>query len=444
MKLAFWRKAKTTEKALSSLNDRGRWTKIFDWYPGAFQQDNLPEVTEQRAFHAVFSCITLIAGDIGKLRWRLMEKKDDIWEESHSPAFSPVLKKPNNYQNHIQFKEWWITSKLSSGNTYALKQRDGRGIVTGLWLMDPAAVTPLVSEEGEIFYQLQQDTLSGLQSEVVVPAREIIHDRMNCIFHPLVGLSPIYACGLAATQGLKMQTNATKLFQNNSRPSGVLTAPGSISDETATRLKTAWQTNYGGDNYGKVAVLGDDLKFQPMSMTAHDAQMIEQMKWTAEIVCSTFHVPAFKIGLGQMPTYQNGELFNQIYYSDCLQTLIENMEEALDEGLGLNESKEGRHLGVELDLDGLLRMDTATQTKTLIDAINGGLMTTDEARKRVDLAKIAGGDKIWRQQQYYSLEALDERDKNDPFAKPAPAPAANDDMTGDEIADALSEEEAIA
>src|SRR5690606_33741915 len=155
-----------------------------------------------------------------------------------------------------------------------------RGVVAALYLLDPATVTPLVSESGDVFYQLQADNLSGVPQSVVVPASEIIHDRFNCLFHPLVGPSPIYACGLAATQGLRIQNNSARFFGNMSRPSGILTAPGAISDETAARLKASWEANYSGENIGKVAVLGDDLKYQPMSVTPEDAQLIEQLKWT--------------------------------------------------------------------------------------------------------------------------------------------------------------------
>lgn len=418
----------------------GRWQTLFDWYPGAWQQDNLPEITEQRAFHAVFACMTLIASDIGKLRQKLVSLQDGIWIETSSRQYSPLLVKPNRYQNHIQFKEFWITSKLSHGNTYALKQRDGAGNIVALYILDPCSVTPLVSPAGDIFYQLGQDNLTGLDESIVVPAREIIHDRMNCLFHPLVGISPIYASGLAASQGLKMQQNATKFFGNQSRASGLLTAPGAISNETAERLRDKWQENYSGNNYGKVAVLGDGLKYEGMSVSPVDAQLVEQMKWSAEVVCSTFHVPPFKIGLGQMPTYQNGEMLNQIYYSDCLQSLMEQYEAAMDDGLELMRFGT---LGVELDVDGLLRMDTATKVKTLTDSINGGLLTTNEARRSIDQPKVEGGDTIWRQQQYYSLEALAERDRNSPLVE-EPAPPANDEMSDDEIAAALSDEEEAA
>src|SRR3546814_7760541 len=112
---------------------------------------------------------------------------------------------------------------------------------------------------------------------------------MNCLFHPLVGVSPIYACGLAALQGQRIQRDGSRFFANGANPGGVLTAPGSIGDETAKRLKDHWDANYTGQNSGKVAVLGDGLKFEPMRMTSVDAQMVEQLKWTAEAVRSEEH-----------------------------------------------------------------------------------------------------------------------------------------------------------
>lgn len=427
---SFWK------QVLNAVDNRGWWAIIRESYSGAWQQNIEVDANSVLAFHAVFACITLIAADIGKLRARLVERDDnDIWTETNSAAFSPVLRKPNHYQNHIQFKEWWMISKLSRGNTYVLKERDNRGVVVRLYLLDPMRVIPLVTDEGDVYYQLSPDNLSGLtEASVVVPASEIIHDRFNCLFHPLVGLSPIFACGLAATQGLKIQNTSAKFFANAQRPGGVLTAPGSIGKETAERLKAEWESKFSGENVGKVAVLGDGLKFEGMVATAEESQLIEQLKMTAEIVCSTFHMPPFKIGVGAMPTYQNGELFNQIYYTDCLQSHIESFELCMDEGLGLDFAKDGKVLGVDLDLDGLLRMDTATKINTMAAAVNGSIFTTDEARAKLDKKPVKGGDTIWRQQQYYSLAALAKRDEQDPFAKlPAPAlPAPEEEEQSEE------------
>ena len=406
---------------LNGVDDRG-WHVIQESFGGAWQRDITIDKEVVLSNWTVFACMTLIAGDVGKLPLRLMENKDDIWVETSSPSFSPVLRKPNNYQTRQKFIESWVLSKLSSGNTYVLKERDARRVVTALHVLDPSRVKPLVAKNGDVYYQLHDDELAKLPEGLpAIPASEIIHDRMWCLFHPLVGLSPIFACGLAATQGLKMQGNSAKFFENMSRPSGILTAPAQISDALARRMKEEWEKNFGGDKIGRVAVLGDGLKYEAMSVNPVDAQMVEQMKLSGEMVCSVFHVPAYKVGVGPVPTYQNAEVLNQIYYSDGLQVQIEGIEVLLDEGLGT----ETAGYATEFDLDHLLRMDSATQVKSLNEAVGGGWMSPNEARKKRGLPPVKGGETPYLQQQNFSLAALDQRDRgSDPFGTSKPEPAS--------------------
>jgi HK97 family phage portal protein len=434
----------------SPVASSGNWYTVFqsmaNWPTQWFQTDTpLPGIETLLAFHAVYACETLIAGDIGKLRYMLIEyDAEGLWKETASAAFSPVLRRPNRYQNHIQFKEWWITSKLTRGNAYVLKERDARGIVTAMYLLDPCRVTPLVAPDGGVYYDLGQDYLAGLEAaSIVVPASEVIHDRMNCLFHPLVGISPLFASGLAADQGLRMQRDGKKFFGNNSNPGGVLTAPGEISDALAKRMKDEWERNFTGENAGRIAVLGDGLKFEPMRMSAVDAQVIEQLNMTAAMVCSTFHVPAYMIGVGPVPPVNNVEALAQQYYSQCLQILIEQMEQCLSDGLGLDTPKGGAMLDVALDLEGLLRMDTRTQMETLKLGVGSTILTPNEARKKINQKPQAGGDALYLQVQNYSLEALAARDAALPapgtagVAAPEPAPTETP-PADDDAAKALS------
>jgi len=79
-----------------------------------------------------------------------------------SPSFSPVLRKPNPYQSRQQFIENWIHSKLTNGNTYVLKRRDARNVVISLHILEPNRVTPLITEDGEIYYDLRHDDLAKI------------------------------------------------------------------------------------------------------------------------------------------------------------------------------------------------------------------------------------------------------------------------------------------
>lgn len=424
----FQRKQRTTEKQLAPVDSRsGWWGLIRESFAGAWQQNVEVRLDLVPSYSAVFACITLIAGDVGKLSIQLLrENEDSVWTKLSNSPFLPVLIKPNHYQNRLQFIQQWIMSKLLHGNAYVLKERDARGIVNAMYVLDPNRVTVLVSPDGGVYYQLQRDDLAGVNDEMLaIPAKEIIHDTMVPIFHPLVGVSPIYASGLAATQGLRIQNNSAKFFANNLQPGGMLLAPDKVSDETAARLKAHWEQNYSGANVGRVAVLGDGMKYEPMSMTAEDSQLIEQLKWSAETVCSCFHVPPYMVGIGPLPSYNNVEALNQQYYSQCIQTLLEAAELSLDHGLELP-----RGYKTHFDIEGLLKMDTASRFKTISEAIGGGWMAPNEGRLREGLKPVEGGESPYLQQQNYSLAALAKRDALGIPSSPAPsapAPAADKD-----------------
>lgn len=373
---------------------------------------------EVRQHPAVFACMSLIGNDISKCRPRLMElTRDKIWQETSNPAYSPVITKPNAYQNQIQFIETWIWSKLGHGNFYGLKVRDARNVVTAIYPLDPWRVMPLIAEDGSgaVFYQLSADRMvPGLdnQASIIVPAREIIHDRWYTMHHPLVGMSPLWAAYLPAVQGLQIQKNATRFFQNGAQPSGVLTGPGHIDPGTAKRLEDVWENDFQGENIGRIAVLGSGLKFEAMSLSAAASQVVDQLKWSGEQVCSVFHVPPYKVGLGSLPAGLNIQALNVEYLSQALQKLIEDIELCWSEGIGT-----GPALGVRFDINKLLRMDWVTLNEALDKAVSGGYMAPNEARRLVDLPPAKGGDSPYLQQQNYSLEALAKRDaSDDPFA----------------------------
>lgn len=410
-------------------------------FTGAWQQNEEITVPSALSYAPVFACTTLIAADIGKLRCRLVERDDNgIWTEATSPSFSPFLRKPNRYQTFQKFAEQWIVSKLTYGNTYTLKQRDARGVVVAAYVLDPTKITPLVAPDGSVFYQLARSDLAGIPEPTAdapaVPAGEVMHDLMVPLFHPLVGVTPIYACGSVALQGLKITDNSTTFFAAGSKPGGVLTAPGAINEDTAKRLKDYWDQNFTGLNVGKVAVLGDGLKYEAMSVNAVDAQLIEQLKWTVEQVCSCYHVPAALIDSSHAPPYANSEPLVQQYYSQCLQSLIVAFENVLDEGLGLTVQPDHWY-GTEFDIDDLIWLDTKAKTDAAQQGVAGGVLSPDEARKKYfGIGPVEGGDSPYMQQQMFSLAALAERDADKPFAKTAqpaaPTPAVS--TSGDDDA----------
>jgi HK97 family phage portal protein len=243
-------------------------------------------------------------------------------------------------------------------------------------------------------------------------------------------MSPLAACGLTAAQGLAIQKNSAKFFGNMARPSGMLSAPGTIKDETAKRLQDKFHETYGGENIGKILVGGDGIEFKTFTMAAADAQLIEQLRWTAEDVCRAFGVPGYKVGVGQMPTYQNIGPLNQAYYSDTLQELIECVEALLDEGLELP-----RQYQIESDVEmGLLRMDKLARYEAYDKA--GKWMAPNEMRGKEQMEPVPGGDEPLAQEQYWPLSVLQQRAPPDTAPPEADAVSEAFDEEFDNVSDA--------
>ncbi|MHA3054828.1 phage portal protein [Acinetobacter sp. ANC 4633] len=415
-------------KSYQTARNAGTWNSFFVQEPfsGAWQQNKEITREDMTAFYAVFACVGLISKDIGKMPIMLKKKQQGVLVDALTPKqLIRVFKKPNHYQNWQQFNEQWTQSLLLRGNTYVFKVKDAFGEIYRLVILNPDLVTTLVDDNGNVFYQLSNDRLTQTEN-VIIPASEIIHDRINALYHPLVGLTPIMACALASEQGISILRNSKNFFANGSRPGGVIEVPGAVDADKAKDIKTKWDANYGGANVGKTGLLSDGAKYTSIGMKATDSQLVEQLN-TARIVCTAFNVPPFKIGITEVQGATKVSDLNEIYYSDCLQSYIEARENLLDDGLGLVD------LGVEafLDLDVLIRMDSSSKIAYYKEGIGAGIFSPNEARQKLGYLPVKGGDSPLIQQQNYSLEALAKRDaKDDPFSTsssniPAPQTDAN-------------------
>src|SRR5690606_19269931 len=220
---------------------------------GAWQRNEEVCVGDLTCYPALYACLNRISQDIGKLPFVLQQvDQHGIWNPAENSAYSPVLRKPNPYQTAQQFRETWLLSKLINGNTYILKVRDNRDVVVALFILDPCRVVPMVSDAGRVFYQVNYPTAQNLLPEsypaqqLTIPASEIIHDRMNCLHHHLIGVPPLCAAYWPAAKNLRILKSAAEFFANNAQPGGILTAPAGLSETDADALKAYWAENYTG------------------------------------------------------------------------------------------------------------------------------------------------------------------------------------------------------
>lgn len=426
----FGMEIKRREKALSQVPaSRGWWPMVSEPFTGAWQRNKEERLDSLVQYPTLYACVSRIATDIGKLPFALKGKASSgIWQTVEDADLSPVLARPNHYQTPQQFREMWALSKLVQGNTYGLKERNARGTVVAVYVLDPCRVMPLVSDSGEVFYQLYTDNLNQLpelDGQITVPASEIIHDRCICPFHPLIGLPPIAAAHWPALKNMRILKSSSEFFANNAQPSGILSAPGSISDPTAERLKKYWNENFTGSNAGKVAVVGDGLQFVSLASKSVDSQMVEQLRYSDEQICQPFGILPFKVGLGSIPAGLTVDAINQLYYNDALQAPIQAMEALLTAGL------DAAPLRVDMDETVLMRMDLGKKAEYHSALVSGSIETINNARLEFNLPPLEGGDTVYMQQQDFPLEQV----RQNVLPSNAPAPADEPEPTDEEVED---------
>jgi hypothetical protein len=102
-----------------------------------------------------------------------------------------------------------------------------------------------------------------------------------------------------------------------------------------------------------------------------------------------------------------------------LGSYLEHIERSLDRLFGLTNSEY-----IELDTAALLRTDFAGRVDGLTKAVQGGLMTPDEARAREGLSPIKGGDVAYLQRQMTPIDKIGDLLKAETEAKTQSAPVA--------------------
>lgn len=423
-----WRK-----RELVSVGGAHGWHTILEPFTGAWQRGKTLKQGDILSYPTLYACVARIVQDIGAMAFEFQRRDGDIWKTADSAAFSPVLRKPNAWQTAGQFREHWAMSKLMHGNTYVLKRRDDRQVVRAMYVLDPHRVAPMVTDAGEVWYQLSIDRLSTLPrdypaEQLLVPASEIIHDRHVPLFHPLVGLPPVTASAMATRKNWRILQSADEFFANNSRISGILTAPAGIGDSQLQKLREYWRENMTGDQAGGVGVIGSDMKFTPLAINSVDAQVVEQLKYSDEQICQPFGIPPYKIGIGTVPDALGLDGLNKLYFADALRAHIEHMEALVGEGLTLP-----RNMRVRMNTDVLLRMDIDAMSAVESTLVKAKIKTPDEARAKFDLPPVDGGETLWGQAQDYPLGYLAQRRAPDAISVTDPVPGTEESPDIEEV-----------
>ena len=375
------------------------WSPIRSWFGGRQASGTQlagPEgygyaapvcVTEETALQlsAVWACVRLISQTVASLPLVVYRKTDKGREVDNGHWFAQLMAgKPNAYQTRYEFWEHQIGNLALHGNLYARKEVLA-GKVRSLMPLNPLQVeTKLIA--GKVTHLFTMDgNVAALSGE------SVWHARMNGDL--IVGRSPLQFGRniFAVSQGAEQAVS--KIYTNGGKKSGVLSFDKLLTPEQRAQIRANFDTLTTGTD-DRLLVLEMGAKFEPISMSPQDIELLASRRFNIEEICRWFGVPSVLVNdTSGSTTWGSG--IEQIvlgFYKLNLRPYLEAIENSITTHLFTDDDRKTHE--VEFDFEGLLRATQNERYTGYQTGIAGGFLTPNEARAMEWLPAVEGGDKL--------------------------------------------------
>jgi HK97 family phage portal protein len=337
----------------------------------------------------VYRCIQLISGTLAGLPIDIVRKRGTLREPvDRVPAWVDT---PNPESTSFEFVERVVESLLMDGNAFILiSARDSMGFPAELWTLSPRQIEVRRRNSRVEFVWNGDQNLSRFGPNN--PTGDVLHIKLNSA-GGIRGMSPLDLARQSLGLTRAAEKFGAKFFGNGQQMSGVIQLPATsapVSRENIGLIRENWMSEHSGtDKAHRPGVLTGGATWQPTSVTPENAQFLETRKFQVEDIARWYGVPAHMVGLEEKNTSWGTGIEAQStgFVRFVLKPHIDRLEDAFSQLTPRGEF-------VKLNLASLLRADTATETEVLVKQALNGLRSRNEAREKLDLPPIPGGDRF--------------------------------------------------
>jgi HK97 family phage portal protein len=351
------------------------------------------EATAENAqnLSAVFNAVTMISQSVAKMPLLVYRRTRNGGKEraSERVEYNLMHRRPNPHMTPIELKEMMLVHLLMRGDFFAYIENstDSR---PGLSLspIHPDYVRDVTrnSRTGRLSYKVG----IGAEEITTVSSNRMLHIK-GLQSNGLRGQSVISFAADSLSAAMGSDKFSRMFFDNAAAPSGVLTHPGTIPDETFDEIKTQFKNRYqGSDNAWKPLILEGGLQWSPLSINPKDSQFLESRNFSIEEIARWFNIPPHKIKHLARSTFSNIEHQSLEYFADTIEPWAKRISDALN----MFFFPDSDELFFEFLFDSLLTTDVKTRYEAHNLALTGGWKTRNEIRRVENLNPEVGLDEF--------------------------------------------------
>lgn len=334
----------------------------------------------------VAACLRALSSQIAQLPVRLYEtdstgKKTQVTKHK---MLKVLTKCPNDYMTWQDLLEMIVLHLYTDGNFYACIVRNRLGTISKIVPIPNPSAVHVELRGGEKTFRISKDTIIGLPKDKFNTS-EMLHIKGQSI-DGLKGISPIIQGAKAIAISMAAEEYAVRFFENDARPSGVLSVPKALTQESAERLSATWNAAHqGAKNASVIGVLEEGATYTPVAVSNRELQFMEARAYQKLEICGIFGVPPQAISADSKVTFNNQEQAYLSFHRDTLVPIMRKIEAAFDMFIP-------DELDIKLDASYLLRGDAKAQIEVADALYKMGALTINEVRAAHNYDDFEGGD----------------------------------------------------
>ena len=336
------------------------------------------------------NCISLISSTYASYDAVLYKlNKDGSPSPAAGHALYEILMNGTAGMSSFEIRLRLMRDLVTHGNCYAHVEFDADGKIKNL---TPLACRNTVVEalgNGRLIYR-HSDPLRNY-NQTVYRQDDIFHGKWMPVEY--MGRSPIELAALSMGIAVGVEEATKADAERGFRAGGILSAPGAIGPETASRLKAHLETDYmGADGAGKIVVAGDGLTLTRFSLSNKDAELVENRKFNSFMVAQAYGVPGQICGLPFESSWNSASEANRQFVSLCMEPWSKTLNDQLA-AFALS-SRERKAMYISNNWQSLISGSLTDRASAYSSMLTSGLITANEARAVFDLPRVDGGDEL--------------------------------------------------
>lgn len=350
-----------------------------------------------RLISETIACLPLVLHRVEPDGKKTVDREHWVWKL--------LAYQPNRYQTRIEFFESLVLNLCTTGNAYSRKVFSGDEIVSLIPMQSAQVETKLLSDGSVVHLYTRPDG----QIEALAES-SVWHVKL--FGNGVVGMSPLAFARNSVGIAQAAEARVTSTFVNGAKPTGVLMVDQALSKAQRDQLRASF-SDLAESNSDSLIVLDKFMKYQAVSMTPEDIELLQSRRFQLEDIARFMGVPSVLINDTSASTVWGSGIQQLIEgsYKLNFRPYMERIE--LSALVHLLPREERGRYEFHFDFDSLVQLTLSDRMAANQTAINSGQLTPNEARAAEGRPAMPGGDQLLIQGAMVPVSGLDKQEGPD-------------------------------